>query len=83
MTQTPNIQKLITHKMALIMCPADAGIGAALNSLAKAGNIGAVCREATAWVESVIALVKTAPDNPYQSDDEIAGAILKVLQERK
>jgi hypothetical protein len=40
-------------------------------------------REATAWVEEAIAVVRTAPDNPYATDEEIAGAIPKGIEERQ
>ncbi len=42
-----------------------------------------MAREATVWVEAAIAVVKTAPDNPYRSDEEIAGAILKGIEEKQ
>lgn len=87
MIQTPNIKKLIVHKMSLLMIsvdtPAGQGLATGIAALTKPGNIGDKAREATAWVEAAIALVKTSPDNPYTSDEEIAGAILKGIEEKK
>jgi len=40
------------------------------------GGITDAVREAIEWVQAAIAVVKTAPDNPYKTDEEIAGAIL-------
>lgn len=81
--QGPNVRKLIAHKMSLLMVPAGGGLATALQALTKPGNLAAVAKEATAWVEAAIAVVKTAPDNPYGEDDEaIAGAILKGIADR-
>jgi hypothetical protein len=69
MKQGPNVRKLIVHKMSLLMIPPGSKEPA---------------RDATAWVEQAIAVVKTAPDNPYGDDDEaIAGAILEGIEAKK
>jgi hypothetical protein len=87
--QGPNVKKLIVHKMSLIMVPSGCGDGkgkalaTAIGALTKPGNLVAVAREATAWVEQAIATVRTAPDSPYKTDEEIAGAILEEVERRK
>jgi hypothetical protein len=85
--QGPNVKRLIAHKMSLLLIPPGSGknaLGVGLAGLAKPGNLVAVAREATAWVEEALAVVKTAPDNPYGEDDEaIAGAILEGIEARK
>jgi hypothetical protein len=86
MAQGPNVKRLITHKMSLIMVPAGSkdGLAAALNSLTRPGGIGDAAKEATAWVEQAIAAVKAAPDNPYGDDDEaIAGEILRGIWKKQ
>ncbi len=77
--QGPNVKKLIAHKMSLIMIPPDSkdGLAAGLAALSKPGNIAAVCREATTWVEAALNAVKEAPGGEqYKDDEEIAGIIL-------
>ena len=82
--QGPNVKKLICHKMALLMVPNGAGCADGLRELAAPGNIGKRAHEATEWVEQAIAVVKTAPDNPYRDADEaIAGEILRQIEEKK
>ncbi len=88
--QGPNVRKLISSKMSLLMIPPgkEYGKGEALATgvaaLIKPGNIGAVAKEATAWVEAAIAAVKNAPGGEAYGDDEaIAGEILRQVAERK
>lgn len=83
--QGPNVKKLIAHKMSLLMVPPGCGNGlqTALAALTKPGNVVAVAKEATMWVNEAIAVMKTAPDSPYGDDDEaIAGAILAKIEEK-
>lgn len=81
--QGPNVKKLIAHKMAVLMVPEGGGLRDALGSLASPGNIGKVAREATDWVKAAIAVVKTAPDNPYGNNDEaIAGEIVRQIKQK-
>jgi hypothetical protein len=83
MHQGPNVRKLVIHKMSMLMVPPGGRLQTALAALTKHGNVGAVAREATGWVEQAIAAVKTAPGNPYGDDDEaIAGVILKGIADR-
>ncbi len=81
----PNVRKLIAHKMSLLMAPpgTDNQLGQALKFLIEPGKIVAVAREATQWVEAAIAVVRSAPDNPYTTDEEIAGAILEKIEKQK
>jgi tRNA G18 (ribose-2'-O)-methylase SpoU len=83
--QGPNVKKLIAHKMSLIMISPGCGNGlaTAIEALTKPGNLGAVAREATTWVEAAIAAVKAAPDNPYGDDEAIASEILHQIELRK
>jgi hypothetical protein len=81
--QGPNVRKLIIHKMSLIMVPDGGGIYSAIEAMATPGRIGEVAREATQWAEAVLALVRTAPDNPYGDDEAIAGEILRRIEEKK
>lgn len=79
--QGPNVKKLIVRKMSMLMVPKGAGLQDVMQSLTSPGNIGEAAKQATEWVESAIAAVKTAPDNPYGREDEaIAGEILRRLR---
>ena len=82
MVQGPNVKRLIAHKMSLLMVPPGGGLHTALAALTKPGNVGNVAREATDWVETAIAAVKAAPDNPYPDDEVIAGEILRQIAVR-
>jgi hypothetical protein len=85
--QGPNVKRLIAHKMSLLMIPPGSGknaLATGIAALMAPGNVGKVAREATAWVEAAIAVVKTAPDNPYGNDDEaIAGELLAEVEKRQ
>lgn len=85
MTQGPNVKKLIAHKMANLAIPPGSGgdsLMKALGFLSSKEKIISAAREATVWVEQAIAAVRSAPDNQYTTDEEIAGAILKGIEER-
>lgn len=83
MTQGPNVKRLIAHKMSLIMVPPGGGVGAAIGAMLIPGKLGQVAREATLWVEEAIYIVKAAPDNPYKTDEEIAGEIMRQVEARQ
>ena len=78
-----NIRKLVCERMSQLMIPKGGGILDALNVLSNKDQLSAIAKEAAVWVDEVIALVKTAPDNPYKTDEEIAGAILEKFEEAK
>lgn len=84
-TAGPNVRKLIVHKMALLMIPPGTpnAFQAGITALSTPGSIAAKAKEAAAWVEQAIAVVKTAPDNPYHDDEAIAAEILQRVAERQ
>lgn len=82
----PNVKSLIARKMSLLAIPVGSKnpLAAGLEALTRRGKFSSIAAEASAWVQQAIAVVKTAPDNPYGNDDEaIAGAILKGIEERE
>lgn len=81
MIQGPNVKKLIIWKVSYDAIPNGQGLAAAMGFLSSAQSIASGIRKATEWVEAVITVVRSAPDNPYKSDEEIAGAILKKIEE--
>jgi hypothetical protein len=85
MHQGPNVRKLIVHKMALLMIPPGTPdpLVKGVAELTSPGNLSAKARQATEWVEAVIAAIKAAPDNTYRTDEEIAAAILHKVEERQ
>jgi hypothetical protein len=80
----PNVKRLIMERMAQIAVPAGGGMSDALAVLTDATRLVATGKEASEWVRQAIAVVKTAPDNPYGEDDEaIAGELLRRVEERR
>jgi hypothetical protein len=63
--------------------PSGGGVSDALRFLTDPEAIRQAARAATTFVEQAIALVKTAPDNPYQTDEEICGELLRQIKARK
>lgn len=82
--QGPNVRKLICHKFSIDAIPSNGGVADGIRVLTSPGKLQAGIRAATEWVNTAIALVKQAPDNPFGDDDEaIAGEILRQIEERK
>lgn len=83
----PNVKRLIIRKMSLLAIPigsGDDGFSLGLEALTNRGKFTSIAAEASDWVRKAVAVMKTAPDNPYGDDDEaIAGAILKGIEERE
>lgn len=83
----PNVKRLIAHKMSLLAIPIGSGkdsLGLGVEALMNHGKFASIAAEASDWVQKAIAVMKTAPDNPYGDDDEaIAGALLKGIEERE
>lgn len=82
----PNVKKLIAIRMSTLAIkngtpePFKEG----LLFLMDKHRFKQVSTEAVQWVKDAIAVVKTAPDNPYGDDDEaIAGEVLRLYEERK
>ena len=80
--QGPNVKKLITTRMAQLAIPKGGDVLDGFNFLTSPNLIKDAARKATEWVDEAIAVVKTAPDNPFGSDEEIAGAILARFETR-
>lgn len=82
-TQSPNVRKLICHRVAQLMIPAGGGLADGVSAILQPGKLTRAAREATDFVNESIRAVKAAPDNPWGDDDEaIAGEILRRLQQR-
>lgn len=75
---TPNIRRLIVHRMALQAVPPGGGFLDGMKFLLSP-DLGQEYKKAAKWVEEALAIVKTAPDNPYDDDEAIAGELLKRL----
>ena len=74
----PNEKKMVIRRMAQIMIPPDGGFADGIKALQ--GDIVGVSRGASAWVKEVIQVVRSAPDCPWKTDEEIAGAILERIK---
>jgi hypothetical protein len=83
MQLTPNVKKLVTRKMSFIAIPRGGTVHDGLNFLTHPERITSAAKEATKWVEESINAIKSAPNNPYTSDEEIAGEILHQIELQK
>lgn len=83
----PNVKRLIVRKMSLLAIPTGSGktsFALGVEALTNRGKFSSIAAEASDWVRKAIAVMKTAPDNPYGDDDEaIAEAILAGIEERE
>lgn len=83
---TPNVKRLILHKMSHDAIPSEGGIGDALRFLTTPGAMNSGWRKAAEWVAAAIRAVREAGEpNPWKvADDEaIAGELLRKIDERK
>jgi hypothetical protein len=84
MSDRPNFKRLVAHRLSVEAVPAGGGLAAALDALTTPDKLAAIAASSRAWVAEAIAVVKTAPDNPFGDDDElIAGEVLRLIEERK
>jgi hypothetical protein len=80
----PYAKKLLLARMAVLTVPEGGGIADGLKFFADADHRHKIVAEAIEWTKQAIAVMKTAPDNPYGDDDEaIAKAILDQADEKK
>lgn len=85
-TLGPNVKKLIIHKVSLDAIPKGGGIKAGLEFLQDKERIIKTFRESADWVKQVIQAIRQAKEpNPFKdaSDEEIAGELLKKIEERQ
>jgi hypothetical protein len=81
-----NMKRLIIEKMSVDAVPAGGGLGAALAFITEPGELTKGWREATAWVDQAIAVIRTAAEpNPWRdaSEEEIAAHLLEKIAARK
>lgn len=77
-----NFQKLIICKMSRDMT-SNRSFSDVLKDMQTSGVLAQRWREAREWVEEAIGLVKKCGDPQWQNDEEIAGEILKKIQEQR
>ena len=79
-----NVTKLITQFIAREAIPSGGGVASTVEFFQNPERRKQVLEAAEAKAIQAIALIKTAPDNPFGNDDElIAGELLKKIAERK
>jgi len=82
----PNVKRLLIQKMSHAAIPDGAGLAAGLEFLSSKESIMKGYKAAEQWVKDAFDIVRSAADpNPYResSDEEIAGVLLKRIEERK
>ena len=80
------MKRLVAARMARDAIPPGGGFAAGVAFLLDPDRIGRVAREATAWAEQAVKLVRDAPGaNPWRSadDEAIAGEVMRQLDARK
>ena len=82
----PNVKKLIIYRISLAAIPKGGGVADGIHFLADNDKIKKVTFESYDWVKSAIQVVRQAKEpNPFkdETDEEIAGEILRKIEERK
>jgi hypothetical protein len=79
----PNVRKLIIHKVSLDAVPSGGGIADAIGFLSSADNIRNGFHSAQVWVQQCLDAVRSATNNPFKDDEEIAKAILDQIEQRQ
>jgi hypothetical protein len=86
MTWGPNTKKLVIHKVSLDAIPKGGGVADGIKFLSSRELISKTIRAADEWVKTAILAIRQAAEpNPFReaTDEEIAGEILKKIEERK
>jgi hypothetical protein len=68
------------------MVPPGGGLADVVSVLTEAGKLSAVMRSASEWVAGAIVVMRSASEpNPWRNatDEEIAGELLRAIEERK
>lgn len=82
----PNLKRLIGHKMAKDAIPDGGGFADGVKFLTTPGAMASGWREAAAWVDQAIVLVRNAGEpNPWKNatEEEIAGELLRKIEIRR
>jgi hypothetical protein len=82
----PNVKKLMIIKTSLTAIPKGGNLTDGINFLSNKQLIIKTMKESCDWVETAIRMVRQAGEpNPFKdkSDEDIAGEILRKLEEKK
>ena len=82
----PNVKRLIIHKMSHGAISAGGGLSDAISFFTDTEKRARIIKESEEWVKEAISITRRAePPNPWKdsTDEEIAGEILRRLEERK
>ena len=78
----PNVTKLILRYTARLAVPNGGGLDTATKFFIDTGYRRQIMSRAETEVMNWISVVKTAPDNPYSDDEQIADALLSEVEKR-
>lgn len=79
----PNAKRLLAEFMAIEAVPPGGGFADGLRFLTDPELRRRGTERAIANLDTALAVIKTAPDNPYGDDDEAIAAAILVQLERK
>jgi hypothetical protein len=83
---SPNLKRLIAHKMSHDAIPNGGGLADGIKFLSSKESIADGWREAVRWVDEAIRIIRAAKEpNPWRdaSDEQIAGELLAQIEAKK
>jgi hypothetical protein len=83
---TPNLRRLIFHKMSLDAIPKGGGVADGIKFLSDRAGMVKSLHTADEWVKAAILAVRNAGEpNPWRDkpDEDIAGELLRKIEERR
>jgi len=82
----PNFKRLAIHKTSIEAIPSGGGIADGVKFLTTPGRLAQSMRDSLKWAQdAVLAIRQAAEPNSWKNstDEEIAGELLRKIQERK
>ncbi len=88
----PNVKALLTERWAQLMTDRAGHAGGEFGKVSaiaariaegQGQNLKSDMREAFEWVKQVMTMVRSAPDNPWKTDEEIAGEIMRRIKAKR
>lgn len=88
----PNVKALLGERWSQLMCDRAGHAGGEFGKVAAVAariaegegrNLKSDMREAFEWTKAALAVVRSAPDNKFTTDEEIAGEILRLIKQKR
>lgn len=79
----PNVNRLIIERVSQLATQGGQGIAGGIRFIADDARRTELLREAERWVTGAISVLRTAPDCPGGTDEDLAALILRKLAARQ